>query len=412
MTRDGVKILEDIKYLIWLASKFSYGSEKPIKILNKFATAKDFYDNIPNSFASFKFLTNKDVERLTDKSLNESEYIISDCFAKSIGIITINNECFPERLKNIYGCPIVLYYKGNLSSFNNPFVISIVGTRNPSSYGRYVTGKLAMDLAKNGVTIVSGCAVGIDSMAHIGALKVGGVTLAVLGCGIDIDYPWQNKDLKTHIVKNGALISELPPGTSVKGSYFPVRNRLIAGLSIGVIVTESPAKSGSLITMDHAIDQNKDCFCVPPHNIYDDRYSGVVRYLLDGAVPIYSVNSILEEYLTCFDGLQISKTNEITQTADYNISENAYATNCNMVSQSLLNYDEKNKANLESDIANSLDGDELTIYKLLQDSNKHIDLLVEQSGISLSKVLGIITQLEILGNIISYGSNIYGLKIK
>lgn len=247
---------------------------------------------------------------------------------------------------------------------------------------------------------MSGFAVGIDNMAHVGALKAGGKTVAVLACGLNINYPSANKNLKSQIEKNGVLISELPPDTKVKSSIFKVRNRIISGISKAVLITESPLKSGSHLTSKHAIDQNRDLFCIPPHNIYDRRYYGVVKYLRDGAIPVYSFKDILAEYIDLTD---YNCAESLPKEYEIERSDNKI----DMVADSSLNYSSNNDSMIEE-----LDERNLKIYKILSDGPKHVEIIVEKSNISLSETLSILTELEILGLIKPYGGNRYGINKK
>lgn len=218
--------------------------------------------------------------RIMRHSLERSEFILKECGRLKIRVVSLEDPLYPDRLKNIYAAPPVLYVYGDLSGMDDNVVLGVVGTRHPTEYGKTVTDELCYQLAAAGAVIVSGCAVGIDAHAHMGALKAGGRTVGVLGCGLDVDYPAENKGLKRGILKyGGALISELPPGTTVSRKYFPTRNRLISGLSLGVVVTEAPVRSGSLITLNLALEQGRDVFCVPPHDICNPLYQGVVKPL-------------------------------------------------------------------------------------------------------------------------------------
>ncbi len=394
----------DIKYWIWLSLSFSLGSSKPRKIIDIFKDAKSFYDSVPISLKRLDFLTEKDIEKLKRKSLSESEYIISQCKKHCINILLYDDERFPILLKDIYSPPIVIYYKGDISFINELICISIVGTRKPTEYGKYVTGNLSYQLAKQKVCIVSGCAVGIDAMAHIGALKAGGKTIAFLGCGLDVNYPAANKELKDNILINGALLSEMPPGSKAKSNVFPIRNRLISGISRGIIVTEAPIKSGALITVEHAIDQNRDVFCVPPHNIYDNRYSGVVKYLNDGALPVYGYENILKEYVQDFKFMFKNNVYSNISNNYINNSVEVYNSTIDIVASSDSVYLSSND-NDNSD----LDEEGIEIYKILTNEPKHIEQIVSETKMDLSKTLSILTELEILGKVISYSGNRYSI---
>jgi DNA processing protein len=200
---------------------------------------------------------------------------------------------YPARLLQIPDPPPVLYVRGQLTP-EDEWAVAVVGTRRASAYGKQVTSRLVTDLVVNHVTIVSGLARGIDGEAHRAALKAGGRTIAVLGCGLDLIYPPEHRNLARDIVENGALISEYSLGTPPEASNFPPRNRVISGLSLGVLVVEAGLRSGALITADYAADQGRDVFAVPG-NLYNRSSVGTNRLIQDGAKLVTGAEDILEE---------------------------------------------------------------------------------------------------------------------
>jgi DNA processing protein len=206
---------------------------------------------------------------------------------------TWEDAAYPARLLAINDAPPVLYVKGELRP-QDDFAVAMVGTRQASVYGKEATRRLAGDLARSGVTIVSGLALGIDTQAHQSALEAGGRTLAVLGCGVDVIYPWDNKGLAERIVKQGALVSDYPLGTRPEATNFPPRNRVISGLSRAVIVVEAGERSGALITAKFAADQGRDVFAVPG-SIFNRNSLGTNALIRDGARPLLSASEVLED---------------------------------------------------------------------------------------------------------------------
>jgi DNA processing protein len=206
--------------------------------------------------------------------------------------LTWEDDAYPQRLRMIGDPPIVLYVKGELRP-SDDWAVGMVGTRHPSTYGREAARTLAADLARSGVTIVSGLARGIDGQAHRAALEAGGRTIAVLGSGVDVIYPWENLKLAQDIIAQGALVSEYPLGTQPEASNFPPRNRIISGLSRGVVVVEAGEQSGALITADFAAEQGRDVFAVPG-SIFHRSSVGTNRLIRDGAAPVLSANDVLE----------------------------------------------------------------------------------------------------------------------
>lgn len=212
----------------------------------------------------------------------------------NIQALYLYNPHYPDRLRQIDNPPPVLYIKGALTDVD-AYALGVVGTRRATSYGREATNLIVAELARQGMTIVSGLAVGIDTYAHHAALSGGGRTLAVLGCGVDVPYPTSNVRLAAQIVEGqGALISEYPPGTQPEPANFPPRNRIISGLARGVLVVESGVKGGALITVDFANEQGRDVFAVPG-SIFNRTSEGTNALLRQGAKPVTCANDILED---------------------------------------------------------------------------------------------------------------------
>ncbi len=210
-------------------------------------------------------------------------------------LLTLADELYPLRLKEIYDPPPLLYLRGELKEEDN-LALSIVGSRKTSPYGRWITEKMSQEIVRHGITIVSGMARGIDSVAHGGAISGGGRTLAVLGCGIDVIYPPENRTLFGQIIDHGAVLSEFPMGSRPEGIHFPRRNRIISGLSIGVVVVQASAESGSLITADYALEQGREVFAIPG-NVGAEGSRGTNRLIKEGAKLVESSEDILEEIL-------------------------------------------------------------------------------------------------------------------
>lgn len=232
------------------------------------------------------------LEELKSK-LSEAENILKRVEKYGIEILPLQDPRYPELLKNSRYPPPVLYIKGNINF--HPWSISIVGTRKPSHYGRKVARELSFDLAESGAIVVSGGARGIDTEVHRGAIEAGGKTVAVLGCGIDITYPPENKKLFKNIMENGALVSEFPPGTLPLPYNFPRRNRIIAGLSRGVIVVEAGTKSGALNTAKWALDEGREVFAVPGP-ITSEVSKGTNFLIKEGARLVTSAQDVFEEF--------------------------------------------------------------------------------------------------------------------
>jgi len=212
-----------------------------------------------------------------------------------IEIVTLKDSKYPKLLKEIYDSPALLYVKGDLLRLEDEFCLAVVGTRKLSSYGRQVTSVITRDLAQAGLSITSGLALGIDALAHKAALEAQGKTIAVLGCGLDRVYPVANQKLaQDMLTKRGAIVSEFPLGTPPLKHHFPFRNRIISGLSLGVLVIEAAEISGALITARSALEQNREVFAVPG-NIYSPTSVGPNNLIKMGAKLVTSAQDILEE---------------------------------------------------------------------------------------------------------------------
>jgi DNA processing protein len=210
-----------------------------------------------------------------------------------VKVLVCGEPDYPARLKEIYDYPPVLYVRGNLPAEDEP-CLAIVGTRRPTVYGRQVTEEVVADLARSGITIVSGLARGVDSVAHRAALDAGGKTVAVFGCGLDIVYPGENAKLAQAIVERGALVSEYPVGVKPRAENFPLRNRIMSGLSLGVLVVEAGERSGALITAHQALEQNREVFAIPG-SILSPASQGTNRLIQEGAKLVTNHADILQE---------------------------------------------------------------------------------------------------------------------
>lgn len=286
-----------MKYWIWLASIEGLGPVKKFALLNKFETAKRIYNATEKEILKVDGMSDKIVQNMQkakDAKLLEKyeKYILKN----DIKIINISDDNYPVKLKNIYAPPITIFAKGDISLLNSKS-IAIVGSREPSKYGIYVAEKFSKELSKEGITIVSGLARGIDTFAHVGALSSFGKTIAVLGSGIDVVYPKENAKYYREISEKGLIISEYIVGTAPESKNFPQRNRIISGLSDGVLVVEARKNSGTMITTDFALEQGKELYVIPG-NITSNLSAGTNNLIKEGAKLVTDVYEILED-LNC-----------------------------------------------------------------------------------------------------------------
>jgi DNA processing protein len=274
-------------------------------------------------------------------------------------IVTLKDDDYPKRLKDIYDPPTLLYVRGELRR-EDELAVAIVGSRRTSPYGRWMTEKISQDLARHGVTVVSGMARGIDSVAHQGALQGGGRTIAVLGCGVDVIYPSENRSLFYQIIEHGAVLSEFPMSSPPEGGHFPKRNRIISGLSIGAVIVQASADSGSLITANFALEQGREVFAVPG-NVGVEGSRGANRLIKEGAKLVESSADILEEILPQW---RSEKEEEVIKS--------------------------------EAPVPH-LTKDEEILYKLLEETPMHIDAIIRQSQLDPGKVASLLLNLEFKG---------------
>ena len=285
---------------------------------------------------------------------------ISRIEKQKASIITFSDGNYPSNLKSIFDPPIVLYVRGKLLP-EDIIAIAMVGTRRPTTYGKMVAEKLSKELAERDVSIVSGLARGIDTCAHRGALSGGGRTIAVLGCGIDICYPPENRALFDEIGKRGAVISEFPMGTRPEKMNFPLRNRIISGLSLGAVIVEAGSRSGALITAECALEQGREVFAVPG-NIFNLGTKGTHSLIKQGAKLVERCDDIIEEIRCLRDILAVSPA--MKSSGEVKLSQ-----------------------------------EEERVFNLLSFEPVHIDLISKESGLPMNRISPVLMNLEMKGKI-------------
>ncbi len=234
-------------------------------------------------------------DRLADKSLGEAARILEYCEAHDVEILFWQDDAYPASLRSLADPPVLLYCKGHMPALSRTLCISVVGTRSMSEYGKRMAYKIGYELGSVGAVVVSGMALGNDSVAAAGAISAGGRTVAVLGCGIDIVYPREHEMLFEEILRRGAVVTEFPPTTPPVGRNFPIRNRIISGLSQGTVVVEGDLRSGAMITARTAILQGRDIYAFPG-NVGETNSAGTNQLISDGAAIVLSARDVLENY--------------------------------------------------------------------------------------------------------------------
>ena len=289
--------MNDMIYSIWLSFACTPDSATFPRLLEKYSSAKEIYDASQKELSAVVGYRATDRHALGDKDLTKAENIFEFCKRKHIGLVSYFDENFPKKLKLIPTPPVLLYYRGILPDFDDSFSISVVGTRSLSDYGRKNAFKISYDLATAGATVVSGMAIGIDGVAHAGALAADGKTVAVLGSGIDVCYPSVHLTLAREIVKCGCVISEYAPGTKPSKYNFPRRNRIISGLSDATFVVEGHERSGSVITARHAMAQGRTVYALPA-NVGNKNAEVTSLLLKNGAKAM----TVAEDAINDFEG--------------------------------------------------------------------------------------------------------------
>lgn len=283
------------KYYIWLILLMKPANPVLQTVMERYGDAETAYREI--SGGDHSLLNEAQKSALPSVTLEKAEEIAAYCEQNGYGILTVGDRRYPELLKEIYNPPLVLFYRGAPECLKERLCITAVGARAVTPYIERLCKRICGDLSDRGIVLASGMAHGVDSAVHSACVRRNAPTVGVLACGINYDYPKGSETLRERIVlSGGAYISELLPGTPPSPDYFRARNRILAGVSRGTAVFQAGAGSGALITASYAVDENRDVFCVPPPDIFDPRYSGVVKFLRDGATPLFNHDDILNAY--------------------------------------------------------------------------------------------------------------------
>ena len=377
-------------YWLWLQHALGAGSSKQNRILEGWKNLEEFYAGGREAWLLEGYFSPKELQNLSAFSVPDAQALLE--YTEKIGQKVLTPDCgeYPEPLRQIHNPPCALFVRGTLPDLSREPAVSIVGTRKATQTGKAVARSFAFQLAKNGAVVVSGGALGIDTAAHQGALQAGGKTVCVLGCGIDTDYLMVNAPLRDAVAANGALISEFPPQTQASGSNFPIRNRIISGLSLGTLVVEAAARSGSLITADYALEQGRDVFAVPS-GIFSPVSAGVNNLIKCGAKPVSDAGEILEEYPEWFE----NKIFLDDVKSDAIIKENDVTTAPVMT---------------RTTPADNFSADAQILLSSLTEEPRPIAELAARTRIPAPRLLSAVTELELEGAIESHSGRRYSLR--
>ena len=387
-------------YWIWLQRVLGYGNPRIKEIAAVYPNIEDFYRASPAQKRLCAHFTPAQENAFEKETLQNSQAVIDRCESLNYNIITFEDEIYPKRLKEIYNPPCVLYVDGALPELDDYLCIAIVGTRTATREGVRTAFTMAADLTKAGAVVVSGGALGIDCAAHRGVLQSGGVTVCVLGCGINYPYLMENAQMRKLITAKGAVVSEYPPDTKPFARNFPMRNRIISGLSNGVLVVEAGEKSGSLITADLALEQNRDVFAVPG-SITNTVYKGSNNLIKQGARAVTGFADILEEYLGV-DELP----EEIPVSPEFEREINEVPTAAGRTHKKAFDnppqaaYHKKGKTSFRKEKEKEpLSQDAQAVLGVLSQNEIpfHVDLLIERLGLPAGRLLAALTELELAG---------------
>ena len=392
-----------VEYWIWMQTALGAGARTD-EILAYFGTPEQLYLAGSKEWRLSGLFTAKKIEMLKSSTPSEVGKILKECKAKGYKIITPDMPSFPKRLQSISSVPLALYVMGDESVLGDELCIGMVGTRNASDYGIETAQKLSYLLAKSDFTVVSGGALGIDSEAHAGAMLAKGRTIAFLGCGLSVNYLSENAPLRRAIAKHGAVVSEYSPFQGASKASFPIRNRLISGISLGVVVVEAGVKSGSLITANMALEQGRDVFAVPG-DIVRSSFDGTNHLIKAGAKPVFSVKDVLEEYSYRYGETLNYEYGDIPVThieyVDWRKGKKSEKS-VKEASQENKNTPkatrEKAKEKPEPSVLPQEAGEEAKkVYSVLNTEGVHIDDIVRKTEMRMNEVLSSLTELELYG---------------
>ena len=384
-----------VEYWIWLQNALGAGARTD-EILAYFGTPEEMYKAGEYEWRLSGLLTQKKIELLKKSTVEKTNEIINECHQKGYKIITPDDNLFPGRLKNLSDMPLVLYGIGDCSVLNDAVSIGMVGTRNASVYGIETAQKLSFLLALSGATIVSGGALGVDSEAHAGAMLAKGRTLAFLGCGLSVNYLMENAPLRRAITRYGAVVSEYSPLTPASRTTFPTRNRLISGVSLGIVVVEAGVKSGSLITANFALDQGKDVFAVPG-DIVRSSFDGTNYLIKNGAKPVFTAEDILSEYEYRYgDLLDMSNAKTTIASVPY-VDYRKKKPKPQSVEVKEENIQQETKPIERKELPEDISDEAKIVYSVLNENGVHIDDIVRETNLRMNIVLSSLTELELSG---------------
>jgi DNA processing protein len=422
--------MSQLRYWIWLTTVNGLANRAQLLLLDHFGSPEAVFLADHEAVRQVPGLTEREAASLEYRDLRRANQVLEDCRQKQINVLTLQDAGYPQRLRTIENPPLVLYYKGHLLPFDGLPTIAVVGSRKASPYGLSVAKRMGYQIGISGGVVVSGAARGIDSLALEGALSAGAPVAAVLGNGVDIVYPYEARRLYEDILGNGCILSEYVPGTPPLGANFPRRNRIMSGLSLGVLVVEAGRKSGSLITAELALEQGRDVYAVPG-NVGLEVCAGSNQLLQEGAYLATCGWDVLQSYQALYPErlrrrgggerltLSMQDRKYVVPPEDELEKPSAKPTKTAPKSEPeppnsekrIDNEPKRNYIDLQR-IMESLTQDEKTLVELLQQGETHVDDIIDQSGLPPARVLSSLTLLEVKGHVTQQPGKRFRLNLK
>lgn len=390
-----------LKYWLWLTTRRGLDTRDALTVLDHFITPERAYYADPEEYDLLELKPNRR-QALLDKDFRIPEKILGDCEQLGFHIMTFQDADYPQRLRQLSDPPLVLYIKGKVFHFDEEAAIAVVGARQATPYGEKYAERFGMELTAGGALVISGMAEGLDSCAIRGALKAGGPVVSVLAGGLDVPFPPRNRYLMEDVAAVGALISEYPPGTPHLGYHFPRRNRILSGLALGVLAVECRPFGGTMSTVNHALEQDRDVFAIPGP-LDAPMSEGTNLLIQQGAKLVRKGNDILEEYRDRFP-MKLSRAKTLNvEAAQERLkdAEQARERRTALEQKVLVPPPEPEppqRRNISrAEQKEELTDDELAILSALGDKTRTADELVELTQIPTRRVLSAMTMLQVQG---------------
>ena len=402
-----------MKYWMWLACLNIMRPKAKCIALEHFGSPKKLFFAGKSELAAVPGLTDNERERFADKSMWRADRALETCVSRDIRIIALGDSAYPHRLANIYDPPVALFVRGKLPDIDGEAAVAIVGTRRASPYGIKMATQMGYEISRGGGLVVTGLAAGIDSAAAVGALRAGGQCVGVLGTAIDEVYPKQNAALYDDVCAAGAIVSEYPPGMPGSARHFPARNRIMSGLSVGVLVVEAPKGSGALITASHANEQGRDVFAVPG-NADAPSCAGSNDLLRDSARMVLSGWDLLSEYEGRFPHKLHRPSPDCRRPSDEQRLETQAARAAAPAKTAKKDVDKPDGEayiDLESQLE-KLSERQLAVISAMDAGETFTDTIIERTKLPPSAVMGELTMLQIMGYVSPAGSGRFKLNIR